>query len=253
MLERRLLIRFFVSLTVSAAIFVVLLPSFESVRVGYRAVFRAFGNVALARFWVWPEGNVAFLDLYSDNLQEDISREVLTRPPLPKGFVAQNKRSLSPTNAFDTLLMMNNRKKDGYGFLQTSAMLLGYWPTAMLLSLLIAKPLPWKRKGWAMLWGIIAVQFFIAFRISVYVLAKSFGVPGKTYGLVELSDFWRVTVLGKMVEIFVDNPTASFAVPVFIWFAVAFTRADWAAIREGTLGGDDPSPIKALEPGSASR
>ena len=105
------------------------------------------------------------------------------------------------------------------------------------LALVLAKPLSWKRKGWAVLWGLILVHLFIALRLTLTLLKSGFAAD-KGYALFELSPFWA-RVLARVEGVVVDNPTVSFVVATFIWFIVAFTRREWVALREGALGANE--------------
>lgn len=238
----KLLLRFLLLLALSA-ILLIGLPLLGSDR-PYTAFYRAFGNVMFRQFWIWPDGSIRFLDyrLPTERLIAEINAE-LPRPVPPTFRPPRRPR------AQDTLLMLKNRKTPGsVGLLGTSAVLLGYWPTAMFLALVLAKPLPWKRKGWAILWGMLLVHAFILFRLSAQVVAAGFAAD-KSYALFSLSPFW-MDVVKRVEEIVAQNPTVSFAASLFILFAVAFTREDWARISEGGFGSepDDPPEEPAHSP-----
>jgi hypothetical protein len=237
MLQPKLLARFLILLTVFCSL--LMLVPWPGLKGGYSGVFRGFGNVVFARFWFWPDGRVRFLNLHSPALIEDIYAEL---PPGRPAF-----RKPQPTAVLDTLMVLKNRTTPGQiGMLRTSARSLGYWPTAFFLALVLAKPLPWKRKGWAVLWGLVLVHLFIALRLTLTLMKSGFAAD-KAYALFELSPFWT-RVLARVEGVIVDNPTVSFVVATFIWFIVAFTRREWGALREGALGPAEGN-LKAAGPG----
>jgi len=180
---------------------------------GYAHVFRAFGNVVFARFWIWPDGSVRFLDLRSENLLSDLN--AATPLNLPAGF-----RPLPATKVLDTLMVLKNRRTPGrFGLVRTSARSLGYWTTALFLALALAWPMSWKRRGWALLWGLFLIHLFIAFRLTITLVETGFGAD-KPYALFDLSPFW-LGVLSRTKEVAVHNPTVSFLVAGFVWLVVA--------------------------------
>jgi len=180
---------------------------------GYAHAFRAFGNVVFARFWVWSDGSVRFLDLRSENLLSDLN--AATPGNLPAGF-----RPQPATKVLDTLMVLKNRRTpEQFGLVRTSARSLGYWTTALFLALALAWPMSWKRRGWVLLWGLFLIHLFIAFRLTLTLVETGFGAD-KPYALFDLSQFWRGVLL-RTKEVAVHNPTLSFLIAGFIWLVVA--------------------------------
>lgn len=224
------LVRFFLLVGIYVSLLVIVPAMFPQLQVerAYSAVFRGVNNVLLMRFWVWPSGQVRFLDLMQP--KDELIAEINAELPRP---VPQNFKPPVSTDVMDTLMMLKNRQTPAAaGFLRTSSRPMGYWPTAFLFCLILAKPLPLGRKGWAMFWGMVLMHLFIAFRISLDVIAGGFGVAGKPFQLIHVSEFWQ-SALARAKDVFVDNPTTSFVVPILIFFIVAFTRQDWATLTTG--------------------
>ncbi len=224
------ILRFFLVFCVLSGLFLYPWPSVEQ---GYRNVFRVSGDIVFSRFWFWPDGNVSFIDLEKDDARARVNAVIPA--PLPPYF-----RLPAATGELDVLMVYQNRSAAGsLGLVRASSRNNGYWPTVFLIALILAKRMRWSRRGWAMLWGLILVHGFIAFRLSINMLATGFAVPGKRYALFEPSEFWLAS-LRRADEVFVQNPTVSFVVAAFIWLVVAFTRQDWVAIFQSTRGdGDD--------------
>lgn len=221
MLQRNLLIRFTVLMGIYAT---VLLIPWGGVERSYAAAFRIGNDVLFSRFWCWSEGCARFLNLRSATLADDI--DLATPGQLPRSFEAPR-----PDGTVDTLvLIMNRAQPSTFGQFRISSRLTGYWPTAWFLALVLAKPMPWRRRGWAMVWGLGLIHAFIAFRLSLRLLNEGFA-SSKVYALFHPSEL-GLDVLRRLEEVFVQNPTVSFAVPTVIWFIVAFQRAEWAALRQ---------------------
>lgn len=203
-------------------------------------MFRMGGNVVFSRFWFWPEGSVRFVDLVAEDVLTQVNAVLLRPKPLaPRIQLPPNFKLPAATAELDVLMVYQNQRTVGkLGFVRTSSRNNGYWPTVFLVALILAKRMRWSRRGWALLWGLILVHGFIAFRLSINMLATGFAVPGKSYALFEPNEFW-LTTLRRADEVFVQNPTVSFVVAAFIWLVVAFTKQDWVAIFQATRGDDD--------------
>lgn len=191
-------------------------------------MLRAGGDIVFGPLCFWSDGHVRFLDLHSSKLFKDL--DDATPGKLPRSF-----QPPPAEQAKDTLMvLMNERHQGTFGLLRTSSRLAGYWPTAWLIALIIAKPLPWQRKGWAFVWGLLLVHAFIALRLSLTLVNGGFGAPGKAYALFQLSPLWR-DLLGRCEMVLLTDPTASFTVPTLIWALVAFRWSEWSSLRESLL------------------
>ncbi len=59
-----------------------------------------------------------------------------------------------------------------------SSWYVGYLPTAALVGLIVATPIPWSRRSRALLWGLLLVHGFIALRLALAVAyVWSFRMP----------------------------------------------------------------------------
>lgn len=210
MLPPRGLGRFFL---LSLAIFLALAALRVPLDRAYAYVFRGAGNVLFTGFWFWPEAKVRFLDPRAPDRIAQINE--LIQGELPADYTPLRAEGVQ-----DTLMILMNRSAPGsIGQLCTSSRL-AYWPTAMLMALVLATPLSWSRKGWALLWGLLLIHAFVALRLTLTLSAGGFAVPDKAYALFHPGAFWQ-RVLSGARTVLSDNPTVSFVAPVFIWFLVA--------------------------------
>jgi len=129
-------------------------------------------------------------------------------------------------SAVDTRITIGNRDlvdSTGKGL---AAMLgldtrsVGWIPTALTIALIMATPIPWRRRIWALLWGLILINGFILFSVAIYIWNES-----TTVSLVTLSPFWKQVADGLEYTL-VAQMGISFSVPVLIWIAVLFRSED---------------------------
>lgn len=210
--------RFFL---IAMAGYAVVMAPWPGLERGYASLFRSMGNVVFARFWFWRDGSVRFLDLHSSDLKSDIRAVVAGR--LPPDFTPP-----PPEDVKDTLMILINRRTPGsIGQLRTSSRYVGYEPIAVLIALVAATSLPWSRRAWALLWGMLLVHVFIAFRVTLTLAAAGFAAD-KKYALFDPGAL-GTSVLTRVEGLVSDDPTVSFVVPVFIWFMVALRHSERSA------------------------
>jgi hypothetical protein len=106
----------------------------------------------------------------------------------------------------------------------------GYLPTALLIALVVATPLSWRRRLISLLIGLIALHAYIAV-VLLLTIVRMLSREGPAQ-LFELSAFWN-TALEQLMHHTTTSPTLSMLVPVVIWVAATFRRGDMAALAEG--------------------
>jgi hypothetical protein len=148
---------------------------------------------------------------------------------LPDGFVPPQQAGVKDT----LMILMNRRTPASIGQLRTSSRYVGYSPTVIVIALVVATSLPWRRRGWALLWGWLLIQLFVAFRLTLTLTAVGFAAE-KDYALFHPGPFWH-GALTRMEGIFSDDPTVTFVVPAFVWFLVALRSRIWTS-PETTAG-----------------
>ena len=216
----------------SMAVYALLTWMFPLCEREYAAWFRGTGNVALARLWFWPEGSVRFLDLHSSDPIGDISAHLPGK--LPRGFKPPEAEGVK-----DTLLLLQNRETPAhFGLLRTSSRIMGFTPTAVLLSLALATPIRWRRRFWVLLWGLVLVHVFIVARLTVLVVNNGFAAD-KPYALFHPGRF-AIDLLHRLDEVMTDNPTFSYLVPVFLWLVVWMGLELWSSLGRNRPAADAP-------------
>ena len=126
----------------------------------------------------------------------------------------------------DTRIALANRDQvDRAGniplhYLELDARGVGWVPTALLLALILASPVSWRRRAVATLWGLIGVHGYILFSVACDIWNNSVDLS-----LLTFTPFWKSVVEG-LDETLVNQMGMSFVVPVFIWILVTLRRQD---------------------------
>jgi len=113
----------------------------------------------------------------------------------------------------------------------------GRVPTALVLALILATPVSWRRRGRAMLWGLVAINAFVIFSVGVYIVSEAAALA-----LISLAPFWREVGAGLEATL-ITQMGASFVVPVLVWMLVTLRRQelDNLAVRLLRSNGGKPS------------
>ena len=173
-------------------IYAALVVPWPGVMDGYRAFFRAAGNVLFRRFG--DAGAVTFQPLSSVDHSKDT-----------------------------TVILLKRRPPSAKGEMDITAVYTGYRPTVFFIALALATPIPWSRRWKALVLGLLLVNAFVALRVWLRILdAFSDGNP---LALYSFSPFWK-EVLKFVVKVLVLAPAVHYAAPAFIWLVVAFRRDD---------------------------
>ena len=149
-------------------------------------------------------------------------------------FASQaGRRSLEfqPLETHDTRIVIVNRdlmQPDGSGpvrNLDLDSFDFTWRPGSLLLALILASPVSWPRRGWALVVGGICLQVFLLFVLGFAIWNQSTEVA-----LVSLSPFWKQAV-DNISNILVGQ--LNIAAPFFIWFMVTFRREDFQGFSVG--------------------
>jgi len=104
----------------------------------------------------------------------------------------EGHRQTQGLSAVDTRIIIGNRHlvdNNGKGpaaFLMLNSRSVGWLPTALTVALIVATPVPWRRRCWALLWGVLLINAFVLFSVAVYIWNES-----TTVSLLTLSPFWK--------------------------------------------------------------
>jgi hypothetical protein len=176
----------------------------------------------------WPGSR----DLYGAYLRS-VAKLVLTATDGRRILRFDDVPPASRNHTLDTRITVANREQlDANGFgraimLDFDSHGIGWVPTALLIALVVATPVPWRRRSWALAWGLLAIHALILFSIQIYIWNQSDTASGLS--LIELSPFWKIIVSG-LEETLVTQLGASFAIPVFIWIFATFRAEDLEAL-----------------------
>jgi hypothetical protein len=137
-------------------------------------------------------------------------------------FSPTEKPAMTHTNIGNVTLALPDGSFDTVAY-QINTRILGYLPTILLIALVLASPVPWKRKGIALLIGLPLVMGLILFKHWISLLYQCDQNPW-----VKLTDF---SGTGKTIFDFTNTfiSTSSFTVPYFvvgIWLMVTFRLED---------------------------
>ncbi len=110
----------------------------------------------------------------------------------------------------------------------------GYVPNAVLITLVLASPISWKRKWRALLLGWILVNIFVIFRTGTMLLYW-FISPGPIR-LYEFSPLGQ-RIVAASYEFFFFGPACTCIVPALIWALVTFRTTDF---ERPTANGRNP-------------
>ncbi len=130
----------------------------------------------------------------------------------------------------DTRVMLQNRRDGRAGALEIRSLYFGYRPTVFLAALILATPIPWRRRGRALAWGLICATLFVGLRLWLRV-TDAFCDPNML-GLYEVSALWRSLLHGAMLVVSLA-PATTYLAPLVLWGLVTFRREDWASLMEG--------------------
>ena len=124
----------------------------------------------------------------------------------------------------DTLMMFARYGVGQFHVFPVSSHEVGYVPTAIVVSLIVASPIPWRRKWKAILIGLVAVSAYVALRMLAIVLYHfsagspvALWSPGPTVA----------ALLGYMYWVLYVSFAGWLLGPLPIWFLVTFRREDW--------------------------
>lgn len=179
-------LRFFAAFVV---IFIVLMLPWPGL--AYMAVFRTVGTWCFSR----------------DADQREVS--FLKSPDKSATFYRieiANRARLNP----DGSGLVRNVDFDVRGF--------GWKPMALLIALVLASPLPWKRRLVALCWGLFWVQMVVMGLLAFVIWNESSEI-----GLVTMSPFWKA-IANEWQHAFIA--LFSLAAPVVVWLLVTFRSGD---------------------------
>ena len=134
----------------------------------------------------------------------------------------------------DIRIALGNREhldRNGSGqmvFLELDTRGIGWVPTALLLALVLATPVTWRRRAGALCLGLLSVHALVIFSVAIYIWNNSVDL-----GLVTVGPFSKQIIAG-LEETLITQMGASFAAPVLIWMLFTIRPKDVAVWREAS-------------------
>lgn len=200
MSARKQIIKFLAVLVALYAFFMIRWPGLEQL---YGRVFSACANCASYQMWGNGPmfGTRAIVQVKHTPLENDPDHDVQIQ--------AANKEHLQGLN-------------DVY-MVRTSSRHLGYMPTVVLMTLILATPTVGPRRIWSLILGLILIHAFIMIRFVV-VLLGVFHSDAR-HGLFKFGPVGS-KVMTVLVDILTTVPATAYVVPLFIWILVSFRCDD---------------------------
>ncbi len=203
LIQAKQVLRFFCLFVVVYGLLMVLWPELRATYTkfyiaGANFLFGSFGSKGIARFYPSTNGEyVININLYNKNRRNERGNLVGVQ-------------------------VSDNSHRIGYLFM------------AFLSSLILATPVSWRRRGWALFWGLILIHGFVYLQLAIRILQTFVNVP--RLSLFVLSPFWKqvLSVVHQELAVYV---TLGFIVSVLIWILVSFRREDWSKIVMQKEGG----------------
>lgn len=135
-----------------------------------------------------------------------------------------------PDGTNDTSFRIINRTSGEWTKLNTSSRYMGYFSTGVLAGLVLATPIPWRRRARALLWGLLLLHGFISLRLGILI---GYACTLETSGPLVLSQAFWARSLRAAVGFLTIGLAVSYIVPILIWALVSLRREDLAMIIPG--------------------
>ena len=154
-----------------------------------------------------------------------------------KGIVVFDKLDKVEENHFNTVMKLaskeqyaaykKNRSSYKVSSVTASGWYMGYLPIILLVALILASPVTWKRKGIALLGGLLVIHVFIWLKLYIQLLYE---FNRAELNVVSFSGFQQ-NLMDTLHVLFVVYLGPTFIVPVFIWLLVTFRKGDLEMLK----------------------
>lgn len=147
---------------------------------------------------------------------------------LPAGEVPPGYEIPRASRGSDIHVRLSSLRAPGrISLLHLNSRIFGYLRTAFVIALILATPIPWRRRWWALVWGSLIVSGLILLQFAL-ALFYAFGLDGPV-AQFSLSPFSR-SVVSHLYQFFVVGVAGTYILPLPIWVLVTFRREDSALI-----------------------
>ena len=137
----------------------------------------------------------------------------------------------------DTGILFGPKRNPNAWLANASVRRMSYLPTAVTAALVLASPLPWRRRMVALAWGLAFVHLFVLVRLSVTIYYYFVSVS-----IIELTPY-RSSALRLAYEALSESLVPSFVGPAVIWLLVAFRIEDWSPMVPRVRSASPKAPL----------
>lgn len=148
------------------------------------------------------------------------SRAVQLRPLPPSERLDEN----------DTQLVFKTGASRNWRSTKISVRDIGYLSTTVLVGLIVATPIPWRRRVRALLAGMVLLHGVIALRLGILIAALFDRTSPAPW--ITPDTFWGKAVDAGIVRFSLGQPIA-YIVSILIWMLVSLHRDDLTMILSG--------------------
>lgn len=150
-----------------------------------------------------------------------------------------------PNRQFDSKMLVGTKSLGYKSRMPFESIRQGYLPTALFLALVLATPLPWRRKWLGLLIGLLLVHLFIVLRVFFPVVEGFTRLLVGDKPVLDLPPFWNACVRRGAHLISADLITA-YLIPVLIWAALLLNVRDASRMLQPEAAkadkADEPEP-----------
>jgi hypothetical protein len=107
----------------------------------------------------------------------------------------------------------------------------GYAPTALAIALVLATPVSWRRRAWALPWAVLLASGFSALMLAIWVHGWFYGQECFWLGRFSAQYASRARMAASLVEMS-GHMGPYYIAPVFIWALVSLRRKDLESVFE---------------------
>lgn len=166
-----------------------------------------------------------FVNTYSV-IFRDIGRSFFTDFAGCKVLFREAPTSMPGHDSLITVHPINSKVRSNGGVRSRE---LAYFPTALIAALIVASPVPWRRRFYALLLGLLLAHALVLARLALKVLAVAKLHP--TWPKENLSPA-ADNALTFFIATLIETPTTTPLVVTLIWAAVTLRQGDWHAMTD---------------------
>lgn len=145
-----------------------------------------------------------------------------------RGGVVGFQPTQKPTNTWDTDVVFRKIGVGAEGRIPFGTRYLGYAPMCMILSLVLASPIPLRRRCWALFCGLAIINVWCVFCVFLMILD---GFSGENVLALYHPSSGVRSALSYITETVTVSTVTRYAVPTFFWILVTFRDDDLQRLR----------------------